>query len=179
MHAGLFDMLHDAGNMHMRAVAKRVHINLNRTREVAVEQHRTIARDHNGFRNIAFKIGLIADNFHRATAQDIGRANDQRETDFGRHCQSFSVRMGNAILGLFELEGIDQLLEAFAVFGQVDCIGCGAQDWDACFLEGIGQLQRCLPAELHNHTMQRAVLLLDTQDFHHMLIGQRLKIQAV
>ena len=172
-------MLHDPCNMHMRAVAKRVDVNLNRTREVTVEQHRTVARDHHGFGNIALKVGLVADNFHGAAAQDVRGANDQREPNVGRHLQGFSVRMGDAILGLFELEGIYQILEPLAVLGQVDCIGCGAQDRDAGVFERVGKLERGLPTELHNHAMQRAVLLLNSQDFHHMLIGQRLKIQSV
>ena len=106
MHAGLFDMLHNPSNMHMRAVAKRVHVNLNCAREVAVEEHWAIARNHNSFGNITFKIGLVADNFHRAAAQDVRGANNQRETDLTRYRQGFSVRMGNAILGLFEFERI-------------------------------------------------------------------------
>ena len=43
----------------------------------------------------------------------------------------------------------------------------------------LASLRGVLPTELHNHAMQRAVLLLNPQDFHHMLIGQRLEIQSV
>ena len=122
---------------------------------------------------------MVADNFHGAAAQDIRGANDQREPNVGRHLQGFSVTMGDAVLGLFELEGIYQILEPLAVLGQVDCIGCGAQDRDAGVFERVGKLERGLPTKLHNHAMQRAVLLLNPQDFHHMLVGQRLKIQSV
>jgi hypothetical protein len=43
----------------------------------------------------------------------------------------------------------------------------------------IGQFQRRLAAELHDHAVQRAVLLFDPQDFQHMLQRQRLEIQPV
>jgi hypothetical protein len=46
-------------------------------------------------------------------------------------------------------------------------------------VERVGELQRRLAAELHDDAVQRAVLLLDAQDLHHVFEGQRLEIEAV
>ena len=44
MDAGLLDVLHDAGDEHVLAVAERVDVDLDRVRQVAVEQERVLAR---------------------------------------------------------------------------------------------------------------------------------------
>ena len=44
MNARLLDMLHDAGDDDVLAVAKRVDVDLDRVREIAVEQQRVLAQ---------------------------------------------------------------------------------------------------------------------------------------
>ena len=74
---------------------------------------------------------------------------------------------------------IEQLLEAVAVFGEVDAVGRGAEDRHAGRLERLGELQRRLAAELDDDAVQRAVLLLALEDLEHVLRGQRLEIEPV
>jgi hypothetical protein len=74
---------------------------------------------------------------------------------------------------------VQQLLKPLAILGQVDRLGLGAQDRDACGLQRIGEFQRRLAAELHDHPVQRAGVLLHPQDFHHMLQRQRFEIEPV
>ena len=45
MDARLLDMLHDAGDEAVLAVAQAVHVDLDRIREVAVEQQRVLAQN--------------------------------------------------------------------------------------------------------------------------------------
>ena len=52
-----------------------------------------------------------------------------------------------------------RLLEPLAVLGQVDGVGRGAEDRHAGLLQRLGQLQRRLAAELHDHA--RAARRLD------------------
>ena len=85
----------------------------------------------------------------------------------------------DAVFGLFELELVDQRRKPLAVFGQIDRVGRGAEDRDARRLQRLRQIERRLPAELDDHALQRAVLLLDMQDFEHIFGGQRLEIQPV
>jgi hypothetical protein len=74
---------------------------------------------------------------------------------------------------------LDQSGEALAVFGKVDRIGRGAQDRDPGVFQRLRQLERGLPAKLHDHADQFAVRPLDVEDFQHVFGGQRLEIQAV
>ena len=43
MHAGLLDVLHDCADLHRLAVAERVHVDLNRVLEEAVDQQHLFA----------------------------------------------------------------------------------------------------------------------------------------
>ncbi len=72
-----------------------------------------------------------------------------------------------------------QLREALAVLGQVDRVGRGAEDPDAGLLQRQRQLERRLPAELHDAGDVAAGLLLALDDRDHVLEGQRLEVQPV
>ncbi len=72
MHAGLLDVLHDAGDMHVAAVGDGVDIDLDGVGEVAVEQHRGVAGDLDGVADVAGELGVVADDLHGAAAEDVG-----------------------------------------------------------------------------------------------------------
>ena len=65
--------------------------------------------------------------------------------------------------------------EPVAVLGKVDGLGLRAHDVDAGILQGRRQLQRGLPAQRDHH----ALGLLDVDDIHDVLEGERLEIQLV
>ena len=44
MDARLLDMLHHAGDDHVVAVAQRIHVHLDRVAQIAIDQHRRVAR---------------------------------------------------------------------------------------------------------------------------------------
>src|SRR3546814_1734080 len=80
---------------------------------------------------------------------------------------------------LFPYTTLFRSLEALAVFGEIDGVGRGAEDGDAGALQVVGELQRGLPAELHDHALQRAAALLLAGDADDVLGGQRLEVEAV
>jgi hypothetical protein len=86
---------------------------------------------------------------------------------------------GGAVVRLFQASSLQKLLEPLAVFGKVDGVGRGAEDRDAFLMQRVGQFQRRLAAELDDDAVQRAVFLLDPQDFQHMFQRQRFEIQPV
>ncbi len=88
-------------------------------------------------------------------------------------------RAGGEAGGLFQLQLVEQLLEAFAVFGQVDGVRRGAEDRHAGVAQRYGQLQRRLPAELHDDAGKHALRLLGVDDFQHVFAGERLEIEPV
>ncbi len=128
MDARLFDMLHDACDVDVGAVAEGIDVNLGRAGEVAVEEDGAVTRDMHGLADVAVELVHVADDFHRAAAEDVGRADDEGEADAGRDLDCLFGGGGDAVDGLFEAELFDELLEPFAVFGKVDGVGRGAED---------------------------------------------------
>ena len=87
--------------------------------------------------------------------------------------------MGDAVARLFQSKAIDEVLKPLAILGEVNGVRGGAEDRDPGLFQCIGELQRRLPAELHDHAVQRPVGLFDAQDFHNVLKGQRFEIEPV
>ena len=96
------------------------------------------------------------DDLHRPAAEHIGRAHDQREADFGGDEARLFDRIGDAVVRLVEVELLQELLEAVAVFGKIDHVGCGAEDRDAVLFQRFCELQRRLAAELDDDADERS-----------------------
>jgi hypothetical protein len=79
--AGFLDMFHDAGDVDVGAVAEGVDVDLGGAGEVAVEQDGGFAGDHDGLGDVALELGHVADDLHRAAAEDVGGADHEGEAD--------------------------------------------------------------------------------------------------
>ena len=200
VNARLLDMLHDAGDEHRLAVAERVDVDLDRVRQIAVEQqgvraeHRVdlpglvvgIARLDVGRHQarqhaeeiIVERRGVVNDR-HRAPAEHIGGTNDQRQAEVGRDQPRLLDRIGDRVLRLLEAELVEQALEAVAIFGKIDRVDRSAEDRRAGLLDRARELQRRLAAELHDHALQLSRLALLGEDREHVLGGQRFEIEPV
>ena len=105
MDAGFLDMLHDADDESVLAVAQAVDVDLGGVGQIAVEQQRVLAEHgvdlpglvvritrldvgghqlRQGAEQVVAELGFLADDLHRAAAQHIGRAHHQREADLAR-----------------------------------------------------------------------------------------------
>ena len=136
MHARLLDVLHDAADHDIRAVADRIDVDLDRIVQEAVEQHRRIVRHLDRFAHVALEIALVVDDFHRAAAEHVRRAHHQRIADrFGRLHRLFLGARG-AVRRLLQLQPVQQLLEALAILGHVDHVGRRADDRHAVLSRG-------------------------------------------
>ncbi len=100
---------------------------------------------------------------HGPAAEYEARPDEQRKAELVRYLESLSISCCRAAIGLTEFELIDQIVEALAVFGAVDAVGGGADDFYAGLFEGDRQFQRCLPAELYDDTV-RILLLHNRHD---------------
>ncbi len=175
MHPRLLDVLHDAADQHIGAVANAVHVDLDGVREIAVQQHGRIVRHLDRFAHVAFEIRLLMHDLHGAAAQHVARPHHHRIADLLGELHRLGRRARGAVGRLAQLELFEQLLEALAVFGDVDRIGAGADDRHARGGQAAREIERCLAAVLHDH----APGLLQVDDLEHVFHGERLEVQPV
>ena len=129
--------------------------------------------------DVIFQLRLRIDDLHRTPAKDVGRPHQHGVANILGNLNGFVTAARNAVFGLLELQLVDQRGKAFPVLGQIDGVGRCAQNRDACRLKRLCKVQRGLPTELHDDALQRAILLLDMQDFQHVFGCQWLEIQTV
>ena len=134
MNTRFFDVLHDACDVDLFTIAKRINVEFDRARKVAVKQHRAVAGHNNRLRNVAFQLRHIAHYFHSAATQNIRRTNNEWKTDVFRNREGFGVCGCDAIAWLLEVQLVHKGLETLAIFCQVNRIRRGAKDRNAlCF----------------------------------------------
>ncbi len=175
MHAGLLDVLHDAGDQHVVAVAERVHVHFGGVFQEAVDQHRAILREGDRFAHVLAHHLLVVGDHHGAPAQHVAGPHQHRIADARGHRAGLFDAGGGAVVGAGNLQVVEQLAEQLAVFGQVDVFGVGADDRHAEALQRQRQIERRLPAELHDH----AVGLFGIDDVEDVLQRERLEVEAV
>ncbi len=160
MDASFLDMLHDARNKAVLAVAQAIDVHFDGFGQIGVEQKRVLAEKRvdlaglvvrifgldvfryqfrHGVEQIGLQAALVMDNLHGAATQNIRRAHDQREAEVGGDQARLFDRIGDAVLRLVEVELDEKLLEAIAIFRKVDGVGRGAEDRDACLFQCIGK----------------------------------------
>ena len=76
---------------------------------------------------------------------------------------------------MLQAQSVDNQAKAFAVFGQVDALGAGPQDRNACRLQGSREVQWGLTAELDDHAQG----LHSFDHVENILDRERLEEQAV
>ena len=137
-----------------------VDVDLDRVREVAVEEQRVLAehgvdlpglvvriarldvrRDQarQGAEEVVLELRLVADDRHGAAAEHVGRAHDEGQAEVGGDEPALLDRIGDAVLRLLQAELVEEALEAVAVLGEVDGVGRGAEDRHVRLLRARGR----------------------------------------
>ena len=119
-------------------------------------------------------LGIVGDH-HAAAAQHVARTHQQRVADMRGHGLGLLKRGCLTRRRVHDAQLVEQSGEALAVLGKVDGIGLGAHNVHAALLEHARQLKRSLAAERHHD----AVGSLNIDNVHDVLVGERLKVQAV
>ena len=179
MDAGFLDMLQHAGNDDLPAVADRIDIDLDRVAQILVDQNRRLGRNLDLVGDIVVELLGAVDDFHRPPAEHVARPRQHRIADPRGDRDRLVAAARHAVGGLFEAELVDEAGKAFAVFGEVDRIGAGAEDRDALGLELAREIERRLAAELDDDADEFAVALFDMEDFEHVLDRQRFEIEPI
>ena len=175
MDAGLLDVLLDAPDPGVPPVAERVHVELDGVVEEAVDQDGMLGRARDGLLHVGGEARVLEDDRHRAAAEHVRRAHDQRVADAAGRGEGLLLRPRLGVGRRGEAELPEQPAEAAAVLGEVDRLGRGAPDRVARGLERTGELERRLAAELH----EDAVGLLVVEHRRDVLERERLEVQAV
>ncbi len=119
--------------------------------------------------------GVVIDDLHGPSAQDIRRAHNHRISNGIGHYQGFIDSQGDAVPRLFKLQLLEHLLEPLAIFGQVDGIRRGPKDGGAGLLQRNCEIERGLPAELNDHP-ERLLRLENVQD---ILARERFEVELI
>ncbi len=175
----LLDVLHDARDDDVLAVAQRIHITLGRALQEVVNQHRPLLRILNRRRHVAHDRLVVVRDHHGATAQHIARPHQHRIAHTIRARNRLCNAGRHRALWLRDLQLFDQLPKPLAVFSQVDRLRRRPNDRHARSLQRQRQVQRRLAAELHNHPNLRAARSLMLIDRQHVFQRQRLKVEPV
>ena len=132
-----------------------------------------------GGAHVVGEFGFVVDDLHGAATEDEAGADEAGEADALGDDKGFFEVGGGAAGGLVEAEFVEQGCEEFAVFGEFDVLGRGADDADAVFFEAFGEIERGLAAELDDDAEHLVVAVFALVDVEHVFEGQRLKVELV
>ncbi len=109
MHAGFFDVLHDAvGDQDICAVAEGVYIYFGSVVEEAIDEHGAILREGDGFAHVLADHLLVVGDHHGASAEHIAGAHEHGSSDAGGDGAGF---FGACCAVPFSGQGISQVVE--------------------------------------------------------------------
>jgi hypothetical protein len=166
MDARLLDMLHDAGDEGILSVAEAVHVHLDGVRQVTVEQKRVLAqhrvdlaglvvgvaglhvgRDQarQGAEQVILEPDLVADDRHGPAAEHVGGAHHEGQAEIGGDEARLLHRIGDAVLGLLQVQLVQEPLEPVPVLRQVDGLRGGAEDAHVRLLQARASLRGVWP----------------------------------
>ena len=184
---GLLDVLHDAADVDLGAVAECVDVDLDRVLEEAVDEHRVLGGELGGPGDVALQRFLVVDDLHAATAQHVRRPHQHRVADLFGDPASLGESRRRAVTGSRQARGVQHVAERAAVLGQVDGLRRGAHDRNPGVSESLRQPERRLAAELHDDAddswpgpgLADSRLRLGVEHLEHVLERQRFEIQPV
>ena len=170
VHARLLDVLHDRGDVDLLAVAERVHVELDRVLDEAVEQDRSADGGHG-----RLELVVVVADAHRPAAEHVRGPDEHRVADLLGRRERLVRALDDRPRRAAHAELLDERAEALAVLGQVDRRMRRSQDAVAGLLDVPREPERRLAAELGDD----AHGLLAVADGEHLLGRERLEVEAV
>ena len=173
--SGLLDVLHDARHHRVRTVADGVHVHFDGVLQKLVDEDRMARGDMDrGFHEAPQGLRVV-DDLHGPAAQDVRRAHDDRVADPLCGPDGVGHIHGRVVVGLPQVQPVNDLLKALPVLRPVDGVGRCAEDRRPGGLQAPGQIERGLSAELDDHAHR----LLRVQDVQDVLQRHRLEKELV
>src|SRR5262249_38867640 len=170
------DVLHDPADEGALAVADAVDVDLDGRLQELVDQHGLAGGDLHGVPDVAGQPGLVVDDLHASAAQDVAGPDQHGVADVPGGADAALEVQGGAGGRLAQPELGDEGAEALAVLGGVDGVDAGADDGGAGGLEGAGEVEGGLPAELDDqppgaHAVADVEDVLDGQGLEEEVVG--------
>ena len=123
--AGLLDVLHDAADPHLGAVAEGVDVDLDRVLEEPVEE------DLPPFPGLAAQVvgqALVrVDDLHRPATEDVGGRTSSGKPTSPAQSERLLDRAGGGVRRGLDVQPVEQRAEAAAILGEVDRVDARAQ----------------------------------------------------
>ena len=129
MDARLLDVLHDAADHHLLAIADCVDVHLDGVTEKTVHQDRMLRGSPYRELHILAQRLDIPDDLHRPSAQHVGGPHQNRVTHFLGDRLGFGCAASHRALWALQLQGLQEFIEALAILRPVDGIRRGPDDW--------------------------------------------------
>ena len=174
VYTGPFNMLHNAGDQHIFAIADAVHFQLC-AHHILVYQHRVFNPLCQNQLHIAAHIIIRVGDGHILPADHIAGAQQHRIAQFVGSHQGLGHSHYAGALGTENAEFFQQCVKPFPVLGNVDGLGAGAQNSNTLFVQEFSQLNGGLATKGHHHPNG----LFYLNHLHHIFRAQRLKIQPI
>ncbi len=126
-------------------------------------------------RHIFLDVGIVVGDDHVLTAEDIGRTQQNRVTQFVSDFQRLFGREDGMSGGARDAAAFQQFVKTLSVLRLVDRVGRGAENVCTDLLKVFGQLDGCLTAELDDN----AVRLFGFDQVADVFLAERVKVQTV
>ena len=120
MNTGLFNVLHDAGDDHVRSIAQCIDIDLGCVFKEVVDQHRALLRILDGGAHVPNDGRIVIRDDHGASAKHITGPDQHRVVDTVRSRKRLVNAGGKRTGRLWNLQVHNQLLEALTIFGKLN-----------------------------------------------------------
>jgi len=146
--AGELDVLEHAADDAGLAIADAVHVELDGVFEELVDEHGFVRHYVERLAHDGLEFVLAVDDEHAAAAEHEGRAEEDGEADLLRGLERVGLVHRCAIRGRLQAGGVENGGELFPVFGELDALGRSADYVHAVGLQGGGEIERGLAAEL-------------------------------
>ena len=175
MNAGLFDVFHDRADHARLAVGDAIDIDFHRVFQKPIHQDRPIRADLDRALHVTAQIVAVINQLHRPAAQNERGPDQHRVTNPLRDRDRFIGAHRRTTRRLAEAELVEHGREQLPVFRHLDAFRLRADDRNAGFFQSLREIQRRLPAELHDDAFGKLLLV----DIEHVFERERLEIKFV
>ena len=174
MNTRSLNVLHNAGDKNVLAVANRVNLKLY-AHHILVDKHRVFDFLRQNDFHIFFHVRFVERDNHILPAKNVARTEQNRVADALSRLESLFFGKNSKTARTIDVQLFAQIFKSFAVFCKVNSVGTCSQDFYSLVVQELCELYRRLSAKSDNNANR----LFGINHAHHVFGSERLKIKAV